>query len=97
MSEFQPFLMERMMSLFEQDVDYNLSESGVHPITLKGLLSDDPGEVDRLLATELNYPYVNGTPQLRARIAALYDGARSVPATIARYEPIMKPLITIRM
>jgi aspartate/methionine/tyrosine aminotransferase len=75
MSEFQPFLMERMMSLFEQDVDYNLSESGVHPITLKGLLSDDRDGIEHLLATELNYPYVNGTPELRARIAALYDGA----------------------
>jgi len=28
MPEFQPFLMERMMSKFEQDVEYNLSESG---------------------------------------------------------------------
>ena len=75
MSEFQPFLMERMMSLFEQDVDYNLSESGVHPITLKELLSDDRDGIEHLLATELNYPYVNGTPELRAHIAALYDGA----------------------
>jgi aspartate/methionine/tyrosine aminotransferase len=75
MLKFYPFLMERMMSKFEQDVDYNLSESGVHPISLGELLSDDVGYVDRLLATELNYPYVNGTPELRARIAALYDGA----------------------
>ena len=32
--EFYPFEMERMMSRFEQDVDYNLSESGVHPVRL---------------------------------------------------------------
>ncbi len=32
MSEFQPFAMERFMSKFEQAVDYNLSESGVHPL-----------------------------------------------------------------
>jgi len=75
MTTFQPFLMERWMSLYEQDVDYNLSESGVHPIKLAELLGDDPAAVDDLLATELNYPYVNGTPELRQTIAGLYDGA----------------------
>ena len=75
MSEFQPFVMERMMSKFEQDVDYNLSESGVHPMLLSELLADHPGGVEELLATDLNYPHVNGTPELRANIAALYDGA----------------------
>lgn len=75
MSEFQPFLMERMMSKFEQNVDYNLSESGVHPISLKELLADDPGQLDRLLESDLNYPHVEGIPELRERIAALYKGA----------------------
>ena len=42
MSEFQPFEMERFMSKFEQEVDYNLSESGVHPMLLKELLADAP-------------------------------------------------------
>ena len=75
MPNFQPFAMERMMSKFEQDVDYNLSESGVHPIRLSELLSDDQQMLDRLLATELNYPHVNGIPELREHIAALYEGA----------------------
>ncbi len=75
MPEFQPFTMERMMSKFEQDVEYNLSESGVHPVSLAELLADDPEEMNRLLATELNYPHVNGIPELRENIAALYDGA----------------------
>ena len=75
MSVFQPFLIERMMSKFEQDVDYNLSESGVHPMLVSELLADQPGGVDRLLATDLNYPYANGNPELRKNIAALYDGA----------------------
>jgi len=75
MTQFQPFVMERMMSKFEQDVEYNLSESGVHPLLLRELLADDPAYIDHLLATDLNYPYVNGTPELRANIAALYDGA----------------------
>ncbi|HEC60693.1 MAG TPA: aminotransferase, partial [bacterium] len=38
MPEFQPFLMERMMSKYEQVVEYNLTESGVYPIVLKELL-----------------------------------------------------------
>lgn len=75
MNEFQPFLMERWMSKFEQDVEYNLSESGVHPIRLDELLADEPGYIDQLLSTELNYPHVNGDPELRRNIANLYDNA----------------------
>ncbi len=76
MRQFQPFAMERMMSKYEQDVEYNLS-SGVHPVTLQELLPDHPHLTDELLATELGYPHVNGTPELRQNIANLYRGARS--------------------
>lgn len=72
---FQPFLMERMMSKFEQTVDFNLSESGVHPVLLEELLGDDPKHLQDLLKTELNYPHVNGKPELRENISALYNGA----------------------
>ena len=51
---FQPFVMERMMSKLEKEVEFNLSESGVHPVTLGELVADDPRLVDDLLATELN-------------------------------------------
>ena len=72
---FVQFDMERWMSKFEQKVDYNLSESGVHPVKLSELLERAPGLEERLLKAELNYPYVNGNPELRERIAALYPGA----------------------
>jgi len=75
MSTFQPFVMERFMSKFEQEVDYNLSESGVHPILLRELLGDDPDATSELLATDLNYPHVNGIPELRQNIAGMYQGA----------------------
>jgi len=75
MSEYQPFLMERFMSAYEQDVEYNLSESGVHPLTLRELLALANISAEELLDTELNYPHVNGTPELRQNIARLYDGA----------------------
>ncbi len=75
MAKFQPFVMERMMSKFEQDVEYNLSESGVHPLTLSELLEEDPDYINQLLTADLNYPHVNGIPELRQNIAALYDEA----------------------
>jgi aspartate/methionine/tyrosine aminotransferase len=75
MADFQPFVMERMMSKFEQDVDFNLSESGVHPILLKDLLGGETEAISNFLETDLNYPYVNGIPELRQNIANLYDGA----------------------
>lgn len=74
-SDFQPFDMERLMSKYEQTVDYNLSESGVHPLRLKELLEYRPEALEELLAVELTYPHVNGIPRLRETIADLYDGA----------------------
>lgn len=75
MSDYQPFLMERYMSAYEQEVDYNLSESGVHPMTLRELLSMGHASFEELLETEINYPHVNGIPELRNHIASLYEGA----------------------
>jgi aspartate/methionine/tyrosine aminotransferase len=88
MAPFQPFEMERMMSAHEQEVEYNLSESGVHPIRLGELLERGAGAIDDLLGVELNYPHVNGIPQLRENISALYDGAgpENVLATVGAIE-----------
>jgi aspartate/methionine/tyrosine aminotransferase len=74
MTPFQPFDMERMMSKWENVVEYNLSESGVHPVTMRELLDGNP-DLEELLSTELNYPQVNGVLALREHIAALYPGA----------------------
>jgi aspartate/methionine/tyrosine aminotransferase len=74
MSTFQPFDMERMMSKWENVVEYNLSESGVHPLTVREFV-DDPAVVEEVLTTELNYPQANGLLELRENIAALYPGA----------------------
>ena len=73
-TEFQPFAIERMMSKWENVVDYNLSESGVHPMTLRDLVVD-PGDMEKLLNMEINYPQANGTIELRERIAAMYPGS----------------------
>ena len=74
MTTFQRFDMERMQSKWENVVDYNMSESGVSPTTVRGLV-DDPAVVEELLTAELNYPQANGIIELREHIAALYPGA----------------------
>ncbi len=74
-SGFVPFELERMMSVWENVVEYNLSESGVYPMTLRELV-DDPAVMEELFSTELNYPQTNGVFELRERIAALYPGAK---------------------
>jgi len=74
MTTFQPFDMERMMSKWENIVEYNLSESGAHPVTVRELLGDWT-LVEELLDTELNYPQTNGIVELREHIAALYPEA----------------------
>jgi len=75
MKEFQPFVMERMMSKWENVVDYNLSESGVHPMTLGELLAMDGKSPDALGEVDFDYPQANGTVELRRNIANYYPGA----------------------
>jgi aspartate/methionine/tyrosine aminotransferase len=75
MARFEPFVMERMMSKFENYVDFNLSESGVHPLTLRELMALAGRGVDELGEVLINYPQANGTPELRGTIAGLYQGA----------------------
>ena len=72
---FQPFVMEQMMSVWENVVDVNLSESGVHPMTLGELLAMDGREPADLADVGMFYPQANGTVELRETIAALYPGA----------------------
>ncbi len=72
---FQPFVMEQMMSEWENAVDINLSESGVHPMTLGELLAMDGREAGDLADIGMSYPQANGTVELRETIASLYPGA----------------------
>ncbi len=68
------FAMERFQSTYENLVEYNLSESGVHPMRVDELAAD-PADRAALLSQELIYPQSNGTIPLRERVAALYPGA----------------------
>jgi len=72
-SGFKVFDLEYSQSLWEQKVEINLTESGVHPVKLKELIGDDRALKDKLLGLEINYPHVNGIPELREAIALLYN------------------------
>lgn len=65
------FELERVQSMYENTVEFNLTESGFHPFTLNELL--DPPQVAALADTVIGYGQTNGLIPLRERIAALYQ------------------------
>ncbi|MFD9902205.1 aminotransferase class I/II-fold pyridoxal phosphate-dependent enzyme [Mesorhizobium sp. UC22_110] len=67
------FELERSQSIWENTVEYNLTESGLHPFTLRELL--DAREIEALLELPLGYGHTEGEPALRETIASLYPGA----------------------
>src|SRR5438876_296608 len=69
----EQFTLERMQSIYENQVDINLSESGVAPLKLSELV-DDSLDRDALLAEALRYTQSNGTLPLRTAIAARQHG-----------------------
>src|SRR5678816_2579754 len=73
--EIPPFHLERIQSLWEHQVDFNLSESGIHPLSLADVF--EAPALTELTKSALGYSQTNGTPALRERIATLYPGATS--------------------
>jgi aspartate/methionine/tyrosine aminotransferase len=72
--KLEQFAMERMQSTYENEVAFNLSESGVQPLRL-GELLEDAAALEALLREPLRYTQTNGTRELRALIASHYPGA----------------------
>jgi len=72
--KLEQFAMERMQSTYENLVEFNLSESGVRPLTARELIADAAG-LDGLLDQPLVYSQSNGTVGLRQAIASMYPGA----------------------
>ena len=65
------FQMERTQCLYENEVDINLSESGVAPLSL-GDLVPDAAQRARLDSLPLCYPHSTGRKSLRENIARFY-------------------------
>ena len=68
------FEMERMQSTWENLVDYDMSESGVRPLTLREL-GEMGFDLEAFLDEPLGYSQSNGTIPLRERLTAIYPGA----------------------
>ena len=68
---FFEFVMERFQSLYENEVDFNLSDSGVHPLTINDLLNEE--EMQHFLNMEIGYGYSQGDPTLRENISTWYQ------------------------
>ena len=68
--KLETFEMERQQSIWENEVEINLTESGVHPLTLDELLAGEP-----VGNTLLGYPQTNGTTKLRELVSELYPGS----------------------
>lgn len=71
--KIERFQMERTQCLYEKEVRFNLSESGVSPLSLGELV---PGREQRaeLDALPLGYPHSTGRKSLRQNIAGFYGG-----------------------
>ena len=79
--KLEPFEMERMQSTWENRVAHNLSESGVHPMTVEEVLAT-PEERAALLREPLVYIQSNGTEELRSAVARLHPGATADSVTV---------------
>ena len=84
---YAPFRMERYQSTYEHHVRYNLSESGVHPLTVGELLEIADSDVS-ITDIRLGYGQSNGSDDLRELIAGQYEGAsaESVLVTVGGAE-----------
>src|SRR5262249_373225 len=67
------FDMERMQSTWENLVDYDMSESGVRPLTMRELV-EMGFDLESFMDQPLGYSQSNGTIELRQAIAEMYPG-----------------------
>ncbi len=85
---FVTFELERWQSTWEHRVRYNLSESGVHALSMDEVLRLAGETAEELLQARLGYGQSDGTLGLRTAIAAIYDDAdpENVTVTIGSAE-----------
>jgi aspartate/methionine/tyrosine aminotransferase len=77
--DLPPFEMERYQSLYWHLVDYDLSESGVSPMTIAELLG---AGADGFVDIALGYPLSEGSHESRAAIAEWYPEATADNVTM---------------
>jgi aspartate/methionine/tyrosine aminotransferase len=71
--KIEEFKLERLLSVYQNQVDYELSDTGVESMHLHELVSRD--ELDEIYeSVHLRYIQTNGVPPLREAICDLYPG-----------------------
>lgn len=71
--KLEVFQMERMQSTYENLVEYDMSESGVRPLTLRDLV-EMGFDLEKFLDVPLGYSQSNGTLALREALTKVYAG-----------------------
>lgn len=71
--KLETFDLERIQSIWENKVKYNLTESGVSPLSVGDVLSTKE-LVEEFLSLKAGYSQTNGTPELRKLISEFYQG-----------------------
>src|SRR5688572_28602524 len=83
---FVAHALEEWQSTHEDGVTYDLSGSGVAPLSLRAVLAD---QGDAFLDTDLNYPAVAGSVELRSAIASWHGAdAGNVLVTVGAAEAV---------
>lgn len=78
---FRRFEMERYQARHWHVVDYDLSESGVLPMTVRELLGPT-ADAEAFLYTNLGYPLSEGSFETRSSVASWYPGAGPEHVTV---------------
>lgn len=71
--KLEVFQMERMQSTYENLVEYDMSESGILPLTLRELVAMG-FDLEKFLDVPLGYSQSNGTLALRETLMKMYPG-----------------------
>lgn len=72
--KIEAFQSERLLSVWQNQVKFDFTETGVHPMYLQELVT--PEELHELHETvQLRYIQTNGSPPLKQAICPLYPGA----------------------
>jgi aspartate/methionine/tyrosine aminotransferase len=71
--KLEVFQMERMQSTYENLVEYDMSESGIKPLTLRELVAMG-FDLEKFLDVPLGYSQSNGTLALREELTKIYPG-----------------------
>ncbi len=74
--KIEEFKLERTLARFQNEVEYDLSASGIYPMFIREILST--GEMEEVYNDlQLKYVHTAGTEHLRKVVASFYDGMDS--------------------